>query len=103
MEEVTLRVRCGDGRCRAGILQDGALAFPASTADGSYLVFRAPSSGTLLILERQMNWLPIIMAAVGALLLLAAFIIMRSHQNPRRRPPEVPADNSSKSRGERPV
>ncbi|MCQ4864251.1 peptidase [Pseudoflavonifractor phocaeensis] len=103
VEEVTLRVRCGDGRCRAGILQDGALAFPASTADGSYLVFRAPSSGTLLVLERQMNWLPIIMAAVGALLLLAAFIIMRIHQNPRRRPPEVPADNSSKSRGERPV
>ena len=50
-----------------------------------------------------MNWLPIIMAAVGALLLLAAFMIMRIHQNPRRRPPEVPADNSSKSRGERPV
>lgn len=80
-ETVTLHARIPDGVKNASVMvlhEDGTMASPECTADGQYLIFDAPTSGTILIISEG---LPVPVWAIGAgaaVIAAAAYLVIRS-------------------------
>ena len=72
-DTVTLRLYTGETkRPAAALLQDGVWVRVDSTLDGSYLVFQAPVQGEVALLEEDGAPVWLLLAGVGALLVLVA-------------------------------
>ena len=93
---MTLRLRAAEAVRPAAAIQDGNGNWQVVEAqqDGSYLVFEAPASGQLLLLDQPTpNLIPIVLGVcIGLLALAAVLLLLRRHRKKPSKPAPSPVN-----------
>lgn len=86
-DDVTLHISAGDEGTAVAMFRDGKMQVVDSEKDGSYLLCDGPSSGSLLVLKRNLTPLILILSAAGlGLALVLIFWIIRRRRRGRKEP-----------------